>query len=167
MGLEQKNNNRTINKATMENIKLFGLTRGCFDMDFYEQFIKHNLTKKQQKLLKEAINDDGFAEYERIAFKSNTDRVVEFTTIFIIDIAGSSVPIICDGVNTSSCLAMCLCGTDCEGGDESDEENELYCAKEIGDMCDKRVSETITNYIIENATEYYESIKTSRKNKKD
>ena len=167
MGLEQKDNYRTNNKATMENIKLFGLTRGCFGMEFYEDFIKHNLTKKQQKLLKEAINDDGSAEYERIAFKSNTDSVVEFTTIFIIDVDGSSVPVICDNVNTSSCLALCLCGTDCEGGDESDEENELYSAKEIGDMCDKRVSETITNYITENASEYYESIKTSRKNKKD
>jgi hypothetical protein len=147
----------------MENIKLFMTNTGYFDKGFYEDYIKHNMCKKYYKECKSVFDSEDCIAYTRISFKSKTDSIVEFTSIFILDLS-ESVPVIVENINTSSGMAMCLCGTD-NDCDDDDEDDGLISARDFGEMCVKRVADKVTEYIIDNAKCYddYVIIKRNKK----
>ena len=102
----------------------FYLNSGIIGKSFYESYIKHHLSKKIQKKFEALLKDedDYFIDYYRVGISNPDDRAWEFSSLWFFDIGLKKgyMPVFITGINTSSCLAMELCGMD-RDDDEGDE----------------------------------------------
>ena len=102
----------------------FYLASGLIGKSFYENYIKDdvlNVTKaKFEELLKD---EDDYVEYYRINIDNPDDRSYEFSCLWFFDInlENGYMPFFKSGINTSSYLAMEMCGMD----RDEEEDNKL------------------------------------------
>jgi len=93
------------------------IDRGVIDKRFYERYIKERISnktvqKKFETLLQD--EDEDFIEYCRVGISNPDDTAWQFSSLWFFDIGlkKGCMPILLLGINTSSCLAMELCGMD-------------------------------------------------------
>jgi hypothetical protein len=120
----------------------FYLTRGVMEKSFYENYIKAELSKTTQKKFEALLKDEDedYIEYYRVSISNPDDRAWEFSSLWFFDIGLKKgyMPVYITGVNTSSGLAMELCGMD------SDDEEEERTLEELLDYCPiEKAKETI------------------------
>jgi len=116
--------------ATTNDEKKFYMSSGCVGKDFYEKHIKDEVSKATQKKFEALLNDEDedFIEYYRVSISNPDDKAWEFSSLWFFDInleQGWYMPVFKSGVNTSSCLAMEMCGMDREDEDEEDNTKTL------------------------------------------
>jgi hypothetical protein len=119
----------TCEKQTRKNARdqepKFYLANGCIGKDFYKRHIKDEVTKATQKKFEALLKDEDedFIEYYRVGISNPDDRAAEFSSLWFFDInlEKGYMPVFKTGVNTSSCLALEMCGIDRD--DEDDEDN--------------------------------------------
>ena len=107
----------------IEEEKLY-LNRGCIGKDFYENYIKDKYDKKVKSKFEKILQDeDNYIDYYRVGIENPSDNKWEFSQLWFFDINLDIgyMPCFISGINTSSCLALELCGMD--GDDEDDEDN--------------------------------------------
>jgi len=112
------------NEDKVEEPKFY-LANGCIGKDFYKRHIKDEVTKATQKKFEALLKDEDedFIEYYRVGISNPDDKAWEFSSLWFFDINLDKgyMPVFLSGVNTSSALAMEMCGIDRD--DEDDEDN--------------------------------------------
>ena len=108
---------------------------GCVDRNFYDNFIKDEITKTAQKKFEELLGEeeDGeIVEYYRIGVANPADCKWEYSTLWFFDLGYERgyLPVYKSRVNTSSAFAMCSCGMD-RDDDEEDKEYNLKTLEEL------------------------------------
>jgi hypothetical protein len=101
---------------------LFYLSSGSISKTFYENYIKEEISKKTQKKFEDLLKDEDedYIEYYRVGIDNPTDRDCEFSSLWFFDInlEKGYMPVFKSGVNTSSYMAMEMCGMDREDEDD-------------------------------------------------
>jgi hypothetical protein len=114
-------------KAEAEEEQKFYLSSGWITKSFYHRYIKDEVSKATQKKFEALLinEEEDFIEYDRCGISNPDDSVVEFSSLWFFDINLDSgyMPVFIAGINTSSRLAMELCGMDRD--DREDEELTL------------------------------------------
>lgn len=104
-------------------VEKFYVSSGCMTKSFYKNYIKHEVSKIKQKQFEERLQDEeeDYIEYYRVGIDNPNDRSWEFTTLWFFDIGleRGYMPVCKSGINTSSGMAMSMCGMD------SDEETTM------------------------------------------
>lgn len=111
--------------------KKYYLASGIIGKSFYEDYIKEEVSKAIQAKFKALLKDEeDFIEYYRVSIDNPNDRAMEFSCLWFFDInlEKGYMPVFISGVNTSSCLALEMCGMD---RDEEDEEDEGLTLEEL------------------------------------
>jgi len=110
----------------------FYLASGLIGKSFYDNYIKKEVSKTTQKKFEALLEDEDedFIEYYRVGIDNPDDREWEFSFLWFFDInlEKGYMPVFKSGVNTSSCLAMEMCGMD---RDDEDEEDNLKTLEEL------------------------------------
>ena len=117
----------------METENKWYLNSGCIDKDFYDRFIKDEVEKKHRaKFAKLLKNEEDFIEYYRVGINNPTDSKWTFSSLWFFDIGLKSgyYPVFLEHINTSSGLAMTMCGMD----RDDDEEDEEYYMKTLDEL---------------------------------
>lgn len=99
------------------NEQTFNVSSGCIRRNFYENYIKDDITEKTQEKFEALLVDeeDDVVDYYRVKINNPDDMSCEFSTLWFFDLnlgSGWCIPVFKSGVNTSSYLAMELCGLD-------------------------------------------------------
>jgi len=101
------------------------LANGCIGKNFYKDWIKNAVSKATQKKFEALLKDEDedFIEYYRVGISNPDDKAWEFSSLWFFDINLDKgyMPVFLSGVNTSSALAMEMCGIDRD--DEDGEDN--------------------------------------------
>ncbi len=117
----------------------------------FQQFLPKNQTKRMTEYLKEQ-GEDGYIEYLRVSIYVDTDTDYEFSSIWFLDINldnGKYQPVLKTGINTSSVLALEMCGMEeDEDEDEEDEEDMLYDLECILSLVDTKYQDKIRELVI-------------------
>lgn len=103
------------------------LANGLIGKSFYQDYIKDEVSKATQAKFEALLKDEeDFVEYYRVGIDNPDDRAWEFSCLWFFDInlEKGYMPVFKSGVNTSSCLAMEMCGMD-NDGDEDEEDSGL------------------------------------------
>lgn len=124
--------------------KKFYLANGLVGMDFYNNYIKSEVSKKTQAKIKKLLEDD-YIEYYRVSVDNPTDKNYEFSSLWFFDLQDGYVPVFMSNINTSSCLAMELCGMDRE--DEDEEENGMTLEELLMKFGNEKTEKTIKNLL--------------------
>jgi|LakMenE18May11ns_1017448.scaffolds.fasta_scaffold9896821_3 hypothetical protein len=107
------------------NEQKFYYATGLIGRSFYDDYIKDDVSKKTQDKFEALLeNEDDFIEYYRVSISNPDDRDWEFSSLWFFDInleAGAYYPLYKAGINTSSSLALVMCGIDRD--DDEDEDN--------------------------------------------
>lgn len=112
------------NENNGDNPQNFIVASGCIGKSFYENYIKKDVSKyAQSKFEAVLLDDEDFIEFYRVHIDNPADAGWQFSCLWFFDVALDSgfMPVFKSGVNTSSCLAMEMCGID----REEDEENTM------------------------------------------
>jgi hypothetical protein len=112
---------------TTNDEQKFYVASGCVGKHFYENYIKHEVSKKTQEKFEALLQDEDedFIEYYRVGISNPDDRAWEFSSLWFFDInlgSGWYLPVFKSGVNTSSYLALEMCGKDEEENTRTLEE---------------------------------------------
>jgi hypothetical protein len=135
----------------VEEEKKWYVNSGSISKDFYKNYISSNIQpqfkKKFNQIFKDNCEDEGdnFVDYYRISVNNKNDAGYEFSSLwfFDIDLKKGHLPVYLSGVNTSSCLAMEMCGMDNDW-----EEEQHFTLEEILDLCPCETSrKTIRNLL--------------------
>ena len=119
----------------------FCMGSGCFDKDFYENYIKDRLSKSVLKHFQRAFDEfpDEFMEYYSMGFTAKYQKEWEYSEILWCDVGGDEIkqgkmiPVVFVNVNTSSATAMVRC---CMNRDLDDgEEEDWRTLEDILDYC--------------------------------
>ena len=101
---------------------------GNIDKDFYENYIKNELSKSAQKKMNiEFVDDESYIPYYSTYINNPTKFLSSntYSVLFLFDINlpnGKYLPVVIDYINTSSCLAMVMSEMN---NDDDGEEQEL------------------------------------------
>lgn len=116
-----------VEEEEAEEAQKFYLSSGYITKSFYHRYIKDEVSKATQKKFEELLKneEEDFIEYDRCGISNPDDSVVEFSSLWFFDINLDSgyMPVFIAGVNTSSRLALEMCGMDRD--DREDEELTL------------------------------------------
>lgn len=116
-----------VEEEEAEEAQKFYLSSGYITKSFYHRYIKDEVSKATQKKFEAILKneEEDFIEYDRCGISNPDDSVVEFSSLWFFDINLDSgyMPVFIAGINTSSRLALELCGMDRD--DREDEELTL------------------------------------------
>jgi hypothetical protein len=134
----------------VEEEKKWYVNSGSISKDFYKNYISSNIQPQSKKKFNQIFKDnqdegDNFVDYYRISVNNKNDAGYEFSSLwfFDIDLKKGHLPVYLSGVNTSSCLAMEMCGMDNDW-----EEEQHFTLEEILDLCPCETSrKTIRNLL--------------------
>jgi hypothetical protein len=135
----------------VEEEKKWYVNSGSISKDFYKNYISSNIQTQSKKKFNQIFKDnedegDNFVDYYRISVDNKNDAGNQFSSLwfFDIDLKKGHLPVYLSGVNTSSCLAMEMCGMDRDW--EILEQN--FTLEEILDLCPCETSrKTIRNLL--------------------
>jgi hypothetical protein len=135
----------------IEEEKKWYVNSGSISKDFYKNYISSNIQTQSKKKFNQIFKDnedegDNFVDYYRISVDNKNDAGNQFSSLwfFDIDLKKGHLPVYLSGVNTSSCLAMEMCGMDRDW--EILEQN--FTLEEILDLCPCETSrKTIRNLL--------------------
>lgn len=116
-----------VEEEEAEEAQKFYLSSGYITKSFYHRYIKDEVSKATQKKFEAILKneEEDFIEYDRCGISNPDDSVVEFSSLWFFDINLDSgyMPVFIAGINTSSRLALEMCGMDRD--DREDEELTL------------------------------------------
>lgn len=116
-----------VEEEEAEEAQKFYLSSGYITKSFYHRYIKDEVSKATQKKFEALLKneEEDFIEYDRCGISNPDDSVVEFSSLWFFDINLDSgyMPVFIAGINTSSRLALEMCGMDRD--DREDEELTL------------------------------------------
>ena len=103
---------------------------GSIDKDFYNTYIKGEVgVSSRTKFNKIFKDNDEYVEYYRVGIANPTDSQCEYSCLWFFDILDKGyLPVYQSCINTSSGLAMCMCGID---RDDDDDDNFMPLHKII------------------------------------
>jgi len=124
---EMKTIIQKVEEEEAEEAQKFYLSSGYITKSFYHRYIKDEVSKATQKKFEAILKneEEDFIEYDRCGISNPDDSVVEFSSLWFFDINLDSgyMPVFIAGINTSSRLALEMCGMDRD--DREDEELTL------------------------------------------
>jgi hypothetical protein len=104
------------------------VTEGCMGKVTYERSFQHLIKNEEARKFYDDFFDDNegeYLEYCRVGFRNPTDSKCEFSSIWFLEYFRDFIPVVLKGVNTSSALAMEMCGMD-RDEEEQEEDEEPY-----------------------------------------
>jgi len=115
-------------KAFDNQSRKWYVSEGSMSKFTYERSFKHLIKNKEAKEAYDEVfkdDEDAYIEYYRVRFNNPKDAKWEFSSIWFLEYCSGFIPVVVKGVNTSSALAMEMCGMDREEEGEFDYERSL------------------------------------------
>ncbi len=131
--------------------------RGVISKRFYNDYVRKHLSAKMKTKFDNAFKseveydedmdeedmvEETLIEFDRFTIDNPDDREYEFSTLWFFDIGFEKgyLPVFIPSINTSSYMAMCMCGIDAD----DDNECNIYTMEEIINYgIDKKQKKTI------------------------
>jgi hypothetical protein len=145
-----------LQKAVLVEPKTWRVDNGLMGKNFYLDFVKSYLDKSLRKKFEEIFEDeDGYVEYYSVSINDPNDYEVTFSILYYFDVGLSSgcIPVYINRINTSSCMALCMCNMAREY--DEGEEPLTYTLEELMDMLppadnavNKKYRETIKKILL-------------------
>jgi hypothetical protein len=101
---------------------------GCIGKWFYNEFIRSKLSKEMKKKFDDLLKDEDedFVDYYRVSIQNPSDPAWGFSTLWFFDVLDTGMlPVYISGINTSSAMAMSMCGLDRDDEDDDDAESKM------------------------------------------